>query len=273
MTDATTILHAQLEVRGCTAELWLNDIPVVRIAASPTRIPLENAAVAHLVVPGINTLELLVEPGRRPSTARSESRVLDPRGMAATARLIAFSEGASGLPDSGECLVELDYRGDAAVDRETFPRAFKRTIDLGDAHGRWRWQDAPRLVLDAALRREARAVLAEVADAVQRLDAVRFWALTERQLRDVQRAYPAVTDAYLRDDLSARFADLARAQDRVLARDPASEDFRLVGEGRLLECIDRDWTTTLKLREPDSGAAIPYTILLARLDGALQIVR
>ncbi|MBL8741379.1 MAG: hypothetical protein JNK04_09800, partial [Myxococcales bacterium] len=110
MSDSDTIIHAQLEVFDTTAELWLNGVPVSRIQNDPSRVPIENVAVAQLLIPGSNTLELLVEPGSHPSVGRSEQRELPFRKMSAFARLLRFRQGASGMKEEGELLGEVFFR-------------------------------------------------------------------------------------------------------------------------------------------------------------------
>jgi len=274
MASEDTIIHAQLEVGDCTAELSVNGIPATRIAWSPTRIPIENVAAAQLLIPGTNMLELLVEPGATPSVARTDKRELPFKKMWAVARLVRFHDGASGLPEEGEILAEVKFRWeDASLDRQTFPQSTAIQVEMGAAFGRWAWQDAPELVQGDALREEANAVLDEVEAAIRAFHADRFWSLTELQIADVLRAYPAVTEGFLRSDLATMFDHYRKMKDPVMARDRDAQDFRLVAGDKLLHCIDKDWSTTFKLRDPDDASAVPYTIMLGRIGGKLRIVR
>ncbi|HTJ84551.1 MAG TPA: hypothetical protein VL400_22685 [Polyangiaceae bacterium] len=273
MISEDTVIHAQLEVSECTAELYVNGVPVTRIAFSPTRIPIENVAVMQLLVPGTNTIEIVVEPGSTPSRARDEKREEPFRKMHAIGRLIRFGEGVPGLVEHGDLLAEVAFRWqDASVDRQTFPQATSMQVEMGAAFGRWGWQNGADLVLDEATVAEAIAVLDEVESAIRAFHADRFWALTKLQIDDVLKAYPAVTEEYLRGDLASMMKHFEKGRDPVVARDPAKHDFRIVGGGKLLQCIDEDWSTSFKLRDP-SGGEVPYTIFLARIDGRLRIVR
>ncbi len=273
MITEDSIIHAQLEVSECTAELVLNGVPVTRIVASPTRIPIENVAVMQLLVPGTNMLEIVVEPGATPSVARTDKREIPFKKMSAIGRLIKFQDGVPALVEHGDLLAEVAFRWqDASVDRQTFPQASAMQVELGAAFGQWGWQTAPDLVPGQALFDEARAAMDEVETAVRAFHEERFWELTELQIRDVLRAYPAVTEPYLRGDLSTMMAHLKKGKEPVVKRDPANHDFRVVGGGKLLQCVDKDWTTSFKLNDP-GGGTIPYTIFLARIDGRLRIVR
>jgi len=274
MADPGSIIHAQLEVSHCTAELSINGVPASRIVWSPARIPIENVAVAQLLIPGTNMLELLIEPGSTPSVACTEKRELPFEKMSAIARLVRFRDGASGLPEEGEILGEVFFRwDDISLDKQVFPQSTARQVEMGEAYGRWSWQDAPALVMSDALIAEARAVLDEVDAAIKTFSADRFWALTELQIKDVLRAFPAVTEAYLRGDLATMFDHYRDKPEPVMPRDPAHHDFRLVAGDKLLQCVDKDWSTSFKLRDPGDGSAVPYSIFLARIDRQLRIVR
>lgn len=274
MIAPDSIIHAQLEVAGCTAELWLNGIPVMRLDQSPGRVPIENFAVHQLLVPGTNMLEIVVEPGSTPSVSRTERHELLFKKMSAVGRLIRFEEGASGLVEEGHLLTEVNFRWDDPTlnDRMMFPKSSGMQVEMGSAFGQWGWQKAPDLVLDEATIAEARAVLDEVEAALRAFDEKRFWELTELQIKDVLRAYPALTESAMRSELATMIANIKKGKDPVFARDPANHDFRIVGQGKLLQCIDKDWTTSFKVRDPD-GDALSYRIMLARIDGRLRIVR
>ena len=271
MSDATIVL-AQLEVSNCTAELYLNNVPVTRIA--PPKVEIENVAVEQLLVPGTNVLEVLVEPGPSPSRGRTEFHEVAFRPMEATGRLIRFAEGVPGLAKHGKILGETRFSWSGPhPDRRMFPLDVSTQIEMGPAHGRWGWQDAPPLTLDEALIDEACAVLEQVEMLIRHTHADGFWRLTELQLKDVQRAYSAVDESILRTDLSTLMNHYQGAPDPVMPRDREQHDFRLVGGGRLLELVDKDHSTSFKLRDPGDGSTVPYRIMLARIGNELRIVR
>jgi hypothetical protein len=272
MSDPT-VIHAQLAVEGCTAELYLNGIPVSRVGPRP-RVPIENTAVEELLVPGTNHLTVVAEPGSGPSQARTEYRDLDFRPLEATGRLMRFRDGVPATKEHGELLGEVSVIWqDGKPARRSFPAEESTSIELGAAHGRWAWQDAPPLVLDDALVDEACGVMDALAMAIHTKHGGHLWQLTELQLQDVQRAYPAVTEQFLRDDLADSLEEYEGIDDPVMPRDRGKHDFRLVGGDRLLELLDDDWTTSFKLRHPSDGSPVPYRIMLCRIEGALRIMR
>ncbi len=266
-----TVLHAQIDAKGCTAELWLNDVPIARI--TPERTPFESAPVEEYAIPGGNRLEILIEPGSRPSLGRGEQRQLDLGDATVVARLVRFHEGDIVEPQRGDVLGEVRFdRPPGWSGPRRFPESRSIDVDLGAANGRWGWQDAPLLTLDDALVTEADGVLEALADAFRTLSSVGLYAISELQIADVLRAYPAVSAPLVREDLDATMALLSSVPERALPRDPSRYDFRLVAGGRMMECVDVDYRPSLWTGDP-SGEPSPCRTLLARIDGRLRLVR
>ncbi len=269
---AMSMFLVQLAATGCTAELYLNGVPLTRL--TPNRLPVENVAAELFLVPGTNRLDVVVEPGSRPSVARTEYQERSFRPMSATGRLLRFEEGVPGTVENGELLGETTFVwADGRPDVRGFPAEVGTQIEVRVGGARWEWLDAPPLVLDDALVAEACALLDEVERAIRRADVDRLWRLTEKQIRDVQRAYPALTESHLRGELAALVAHTQKAADPVFTRDRSRHDFRLVGGDRMVQLVDDDFTTSFKLRDPDDGSATAYRICLARVGGQLRIVR
>ncbi|MBW2522815.1 MAG: hypothetical protein JRI23_01505 [Deltaproteobacteria bacterium] len=267
-----TVVYAQLAVEGCTAELYLNGIPITRVTPRP-RVPVENVAVEQFLVPGTNHLTLVVEPGSKPSQARTEYREMEYRPLEAWGRLLRFREGVPAEVEHGELLGEVSVIwADGKPARRTVPIEESTGIELGAAHGRWDWQDAPKLVLDDALVDEACAVMDELAMAIRTGHTGLWWQHIELQARDVQRAYPAITEAYIRGEMASDVQEYGGI-DPVVPRDRSRHDFRLAGGDRLLQLVDEDWTSSLEVLDPGSGAPVAYRLMLARIGKTLRVVR
>ncbi len=276
------VVYTHLDVEGCAAELYLNDIPLDRLVAGEGRRRVESTAAHQYLFDGENRLELLVEPGSTPARARTELRERKLTKAHAAARLVRYADGADLGPENGAVLAEVTFRSEdpavragepASVGPAYYPRSFFTTVDLGRRSGRWAFQDAPALTLDDALVAEARAVLDEVASAVKRGDAAAFLSLLSDQHADVLQAYPAFTPGRIRDDIAEYVAFFHRAAEPVAPRVPERHSFRLAGSGRLLHCLDDDWQGSVRMRSPDDGGISPYPLFLARLGGRLRIVR
>jgi hypothetical protein len=282
MFDTTHVICALLDVSDCRAELYVNGFPVAR--RGPSGVINAAVPVQQFLVPGTNELELLVEPGRTPSQARSEERRLKREGAHASARLMRFRDGAMATKDNGEILCEVLWRSAQGgahdpdepallADPARFPKSRVGRCDLGPLAGRWSWQDAPPLDPGPALFAEARGVLDAVVRAFEAGSVDDFRKLVKVPGEEIRRAYPVWTEAMVREG-HARFISFYGKEGKpFLPRSPARHDFRLVAGGRVLECIDDDYQTSLKLRAPESGEAVPYALFLARIDGSLAIVR
>ena len=266
----THVIYAELEVNACTAELYVNGFPLSRLAPETTHF--EAIAAQEFLIPGDNTIELLVEPGTRPSLARTERRDLATPGASATARLVRYPDGVFTEAANGEVLAEINWLGRPEV--AAFPQSMSRLATLGSQHGRWAWQDAPVLVLDEQLILEARAVLDDVARTLRQGDVDAAWRATEIRAREGLRAYPSMSEAEARVELGKVLAYYRTVPEPVRPFTPDRHDFRLVAGDRALQCIDVDWSASLKLENPsDPGELVPYALFLARIGDRLQVVR
>lgn len=266
-----TVLHAQLQVKGCVAELYLNDIPLTRVDAKVAGS--ETRPVEEYIVPGSNRLEILVEPGSRPSLARTEQRQLDVGDATAVARLVRFRDG-EWTDAPGEVLGEVRFaRPETFQGQRVFPQGLSIAIELGAANGHWDWQDAPELEMGEPLIAEATGVLEALARALRSASMDNVWPLKELEKRDVVRAYPGLNESDMRSTMAEGLAHYAKLGDPVVPLDRESFDFRLIAGGRMLECVNADWTPSLRLLGPDTGLEVPYKALLARIDGRLRVVR
>ncbi|WP_437661601.1 hypothetical protein [Sorangium sp. So ce1182] len=265
-----SVIYAELERRGCAAELRVNGLPVAYLARAAGVFG--TRAAHEYLVPGKNRIALSIEPGPKPSLADAQHRESMPAGAVATGRLVLYPAGVFIEPENGEVLAQLEWQ--SGGEEETFPRVLEAEVDLGAFLGGWSWQDAPELALDDALVAEARAVLARVAAAIRAGDLGAFWAATEVRIREAIRAYPALDEEAARAELGD-FLALYRqnAADPVFPLREERHDFRLLAGGRVLQCVDDDFQPSLRLRDPEDGSPVPYAILRARINGRIEVVR
>lgn len=269
-----TVVLAQLEVHGCTAELQVNGIPVSVVADEPDRVPRENVAVEQLLIPGANTLELWVSDGSNPEALSSPRREVEFRPMRAIGRLLRFDDGSDTLPEHGDLLLEVAFEWAAgAIARQSFPLSRSRGVDLGKMHGRWGWQDAPALVLEPALVDEACAVMDELEAAVRAGDQPRFEQLWQIPFDDAQRAYPALKAEALRLEMVDLLEACGRVSEPVPQRDRSRHAFRLVARGKLVELLDADHTPSFKLVDAEGSPPMAQPLMLGRMGGRLRVVR
>lgn len=264
------VLEARAD--GCDVEVYLNGIPVTLRGPSHGRA--FGAPVNHLVVDGVNELALVIDPGPRPSEALSPAagrHRLPTDKHRAWARLARYPAGAViGGPDGVE-LLRVEYAPAAQSRPVMAPRVVEGRVDLGARNGRWAWQDAPRLSLDAATRDEIRAYLTELARSLSTGDTEMFLARSEVRLAEVARAFGrprGEKEAVIRNGQALR---RRRSGFAVYAVDEAAYDLRLCAGGRLVECVADDWRAIV--REAPSDETMYFPMMLARVGGAWCIAR
>jgi len=285
----------ELHSEGTTrTEFWVNDQPVVVRGDGPGLGRYMAAQSNHLLVDGTNDLTIVVEAGPRPSLALgSERRRRAPitgaadegiLGARASMKLVRYLEGMVVGDEKGVALASLAWEAPDHAEGQggdlSWPQVVSTKVDLGPvAGGPWRWQSAPRLTLDAPLRAELTALLEQVGAALTAGDAATFLTLTAPRTADLARAY--------RRPLADKEAELRRLvveeaatpHGGVQGLDPAAWDLRLVGDGRLVDCVRSDGQAILRgPPQPVAGGGgvafcSTYELRAARLDGKLQVVR
>lgn len=262
-------IYLHLDARGVSAEAELNGFPLLRATIQPEDGA--EAAVQQFLVPGENDIVLRVEPGSRPSLAAGERRVLSREGALAVAQLVSYPDGVLLLPENGTVLCQVEWS--PSTTSEVFPVERRVTVNLGAAFGRWAWQDAPILSLDDALIAEARATLEALGRAMWRGPAAEYKRLLALQASEALRAYPAWDRADQEAYLDRLAASYQRAPEPGFALHADRHDFRLVAGGRVLQCVDDDFRGSLRLLDAGGGSEMRSAVYLARIDGALRVVR
>lgn len=275
-------INAELELTDCSGELWINGIPIEGLQS---RRPMFEVSIGvhHYLVPGVNTLQLWIDVDGIPRDYLRE-RESPPREKAhAVGRLVRYAAGVMANPDNGQLLAEIEYRG-KYDDSKKAPRVVHGQVDLGAAFGPWSWQTAPLIELDPAggpsdgTRREAESLLEDVHTALFTGNAERMLELVKVRWEEMDRAWPGRNDA---DDRTKHAAFLSRVASDPRRRVPLNRnkhDFRVVGNGRLLECIDVDFMPSIRIAqevEPNRWALAPYGVTMARVGpgGRLAVVR
>lgn len=265
-------LHAEVELRHCTAELWLNGFPLRR--KKHPGDPFASIPVHQYVIAGENRLELVIEPGDRPSESRMGDRTAALVGARAIARLVRYPALAFADAEEGTVLGEVQWV--APTDRsETFPLVRSGSFVVPAPFGRFAFQDAPVLALDAATHAECVTLLGALREAFVRGEAARVRALLDLRFQEGLRAYPANEPALLDREMADYVAEVASPDFEVLPLDGAQHDFRLVAQGRAIELVDRDFQPSLRFRGPDDeGDEITgFALTVARVGGRLVVIR
>lgn len=155
--SAPQVVYTHLDVEGCTAELYVNDVPVDRLAAGGSeggkQRRVESTGAHQYLFDGENRLELLVEPGSTPATARTEIRERKLVEARAAARLVRYDDGADLGPENGVVLAEVTFRSEDVVNLAGqpallgpghYPRSVFTVVDLGRRSGAGPFKTRPR---------------------------------------------------------------------------------------------------------------------------------
>lgn len=267
-------IHAELELTDCSGELWVNGIPVPSLPVHRPSFEI-SVPIQHALVTGMNQIELWVDVDGKPHENKTP-RKSPPRPTAqAIARLVAYEPGVQAAPENGDVLATLEYEGERD-DQDEAPRVRRLGVDLGMSFGPWTWQKAPALTLDDATRREAEGALREIHGALFGGDPKKVFDLIRLRWEEMDRAYPGRDDALDRLNHAAWIEELAKDPRRSVPLDPDHHAFRLIAEGRMIECIDDDFFASIRIAhevEPDRWVAAPYAISLARVGDRLTVVR
>jgi hypothetical protein len=216
------------------------------------------------LVDGVTTLEIVVTPGAVPSLARQPQKDATPQGSA-TARLARYNPGDFTGDPGAEVLLEVSWDSATAA-AGTYPRAVAVSRNLGALFGPWEWQSAPRVTLSGDVVKEVAAVLESLRTSLAAGNPEVLARLADTKLENASRAFPARELGGLRQQIRKVVArDAAQPGWGFAALRPDQFDFRVVGNGRLVECINKDWKPSLRTNVLADGYPKCYPLLLYRV--------
>ena len=234
------MIHARTKIDSCPAELWLNDIPIKGLTP---KLAHNISVPAHLyLLDGANTLGDRGKPwtyaidwaattagcwtGEAPQLPAS--RPIKPGSSRVTRQRQFFLENL------------LERLRSRAGGFSTNPA--QTANDLGsDVRSPWHWERADSLQLDSATISGAAAVLETLRDSLAAGDPDVLLRLGYRRFKNASDAYPERPFSILVDQFRRAVArNAALPEWGFPPLDPNDFDFRVVGRGRLLECINRD---------------------------------
>lgn len=263
---AHPIFAFEASVELCTAEFYLNDIPLIRLnAAAPRRAVIP---VNEFLTGGRNLVEIVAHPGPTPAAARQGSPPLDDAGARALARIVRYPPNAIPGEDAGDRYLHLAWRSEARA--VTSPAVAAQSVALDLPAGRWSWERADVLELTPATVAEVRGMIHTVQGWYRARDFDRLLAFKRLGLAEWAAAYGESAAAHA--DRIRRVLDehLWNAPDwSVEDVDLARYDLRLCAGGRLVDCIAKDWLPIV--RAGDGGSR--FAMRIGRLGGEWHHLR
>lgn len=271
LTRAVVPFCIEAEVNGCDAEVYINDIPLGRLHPEPGN-PALGLTINQLIRQGTNTVEIVLDPGEHPSAARTPKSTRDLSGLAFFVRVGRVPEGGViGETTPSEVLVEATFTGEGMV--LPVPLAVVRTFTADSPFPPWAWERAEALTMGPALVAEVLAFLADYRAALVHRDIARENQLSALAHGEIAAAYGRAPGPWIAA-LNGVVQDEWRRTDwGVEPVDPDLLDLRLCANGRMVQCIRRDWDDAIRSTTDAEGGNMTVPLFLGRLDGRMLRLR
>lgn len=260
-------------VEGCTAEFYINDIPVVLRGEAFGKY--YGGQCNQYLVDGENEIEIVVNPGPMPGEALAgeggrRSRIVPDKEAKAGAILSVYPYGAVVRGPERENLMSVHWtaKEDTA---EFFPKVASSLKDLGPLFGPWDWETSKPFSLDDAEAEEIGAALETLHKSLAEGDPEPYIRMIQKGFANVEHAYslkPGDKETHVR--IGTR-SDSRQHWWGLEPLDPGQYDFRLCGRNRLVQIVDRNWEPPLKEKPDDEGGVSTYPMLMGRKDKNLEI--
>lgn len=267
---ANEIIHYELQLADCVAEIWLNGIPLARLNSREQNFV--SVPALTFLVNGRNLLELVIEPGGTPSQSRSPTfgKTVS-RQAKAWARVVRLAEGAFTGDESAPAMGEIRFSGADQSAPLQLPHVLRREFDFQLVKP-WAWQNADLIMLD----RDRPAIVETLSAIHAAFAAGNAEGVVQRArlyLQEEASAYPSLTAADLTSSLRRDVSRNAGRTGWVAPLNPAEFDLRLCAGNRLVECVSKTWMPLINTLPQDDGSIYPFPMFLGKVAGEWQILR
>lgn len=268
---STEIIHYEVKVAGCVAELWLNDIPLARLDSREQTF--KSVPAATFLQHGRNVLELVIEPGPLPSKSRSPSsgRPLSAEASA-WARVAMLPVGAFAGDPAASALAELRLE---KAERQTdlpMPLVLRREFEFQRPAAPWLWQTAELIQWE----KDRPAILATIGAIHAAFVTGNAEPVIQRALhylREEASVWPTLSTEALSANLRRDISRNASRTGWVAPLRPDEFDLRVCAGGRLVDCITRKWTPVIDTLPQPDGSIYPFPMFLGKHAGEWHILR
>lgn len=262
------MIHAELKVRGCIAELYINDIPLKRLDSTEQNFI--SIPVNQYVRIQKNVLTVVVFPGPTPARCRESQGIHEVKGASAQGRLVTYNEGDFTGGDAGEVSCEVKWEG--SPQPAQVPIVLSSEGSKLRSFGSWSWETAPPL----SLQNDKTEILSNV----QKIHALfrdgngtELLKLMRTYIDETVRAFPVWSPADLEGSITTSVGRNPTRENGIEELHPDKFSFRLCADGRLVECIDENWLPIIRSKPQADGWFYPFPIFLGRTPNGLQILR
>lgn len=255
------------------AEAWVNDVPVGMLQPgynSPASIP-----VNEFIVQGRNTVSIVLHAGPVPSQADqpwpNDPAAVSYHGAAKLSMTLAlYQPEQNPLSDTPPPAASIEWEGVAAP----LPERIDREFSISVAFGTWTWERATRFsAIDASLRYQAMDYLKFLHGLIATQQFDRFLDQSSLKLEEASdRAY-AISSEQMKRSTLQMLQSHSQPPWVLDPLDPDTVDLRLVGSGRMIQCLRRDRSQVVQFRKPESRATFFLPLMIGRLGNAWVLLR
>ena len=265
---------AIIKTKNIRAEGRINDIPVVLLefeeADSPVAVPIN-----HCIVQGNNSVSFYLQIGNSPSSTETCSIInaeMEASGgtLSFSADIVICGEDDSIFSDDTEQLLRYTWLGGMA------PKTFRidREIFLKNSYGILPWQRAEVIgALTPIMADQVFRYLLELHRLLSKGQIALFMEHTQQKLKEMlEISYGASYEPFCQG-MTERIREVVEDTNwKLLPLELSDMDFRLVGNGRLIDCLRRNWQPALHFCMKDSPDSYSLPVKIGRLDGRWKIL-
>jgi hypothetical protein len=262
------LLMMRLDVRGCNAEVLLNDIPIGRVDRRDGALCMP---VHEYLLDGDNEISIVIDPGP-PGQSTATSPKVAGETVGVSFRLLVPRTGqvASGL--TARTVAEIDWAVPAG-DVYTTPLTLRRSAILPVKFPRWRWLDVPEIADIEAQRPLIASFLQGITVALLRGDAESFLVASRLRIEELGQAYGQPVDELV-TRMRSRLHLLHGTRALKITIPSAPEFvFRRCASGRLIECLNGNGAPLLSTLPAPDGTSSAWPVRLAVVSGRCHILR
>ncbi len=263
------LLLLQLESGGCAAEAQLNGLAVAATGAVGGRVCI---AVHEYTLTGRNQLAIVAAPTPAGRPATPQPRVATGPTWV-RARLVLARQGQGANDPNARVLASVEWAATEGKPYEA-PTTTSRDVELPVNFPRWRWLDAPVIVLTPQVQRQ-------ILEFIQ-LQAVELGhGHPDPMLAASKLRFDELALAYQRDSAGLQQSWREHLQQLYEAKalkivPPTAEDLLLrpLAEGRLIECLGPLGGPALRTQNDDPVTGNhAWPVRLAMVDSRIYVLR
>ena len=271
--NVDSMIHLDMQVFNCRAEFLLNDIPVRCLDSS--RQPFITIVAHRYLITGKNKLKMVVLPNAKPSSSLDPHTVMDvPEDAMAAVRLVQYPLGGTpGELDGAELFSELSWaQKEQEGDEVTMHPIVKEVeFEIPKIFDRWEWQGCRQIDWNG----ERTDILAFAESLYAMFREGRGAELTEKAatyLADYGKSIPAYGEDNYRNDLIQSVNRVPQKAGALPEFDPEALDLRLVGDGRMVQMLKKNWAPNLSVPPQADGYTYALDFFVGKLSGGYAIV-